>query len=302
MQQLVSVVIPCYGQAHFLAQAVESVLTQTYAPYEIIVIDDGSPDKVSEVSGRYPAARLYRTPDNRGVSEARNLGLEKCQGEYLVFLDSDDRLLPNALASGVTALSTHPRCALVWGRRRLIDAEGNPLAAEPLVHVGGAGYGQLLRENLVGPPVGVMFRRKALEETGGFATRLSGIEDYELYLRLARAHEMHGHGELIAEYRIHHANMSLNHEQMLQTGLFVLEQQRTLVRGNHELSQALTAGRRKLSEQYDGEPRLAELQTQVRAGRWGRAITGAVALSFKYPRMFFPILLNRIARMFRRRL
>jgi cellulose synthase/poly-beta-1,6-N-acetylglucosamine synthase-like glycosyltransferase len=300
LQPFVSVIIPCYGQAHFLGEAIESVLAQTYEPFELIVISDGSPDNVAEVSERYAAVRLYGTPDNRGISQARNLGLGKCRGDYLVFLDADDRLLPNALASGVRALSDHPRCALVWGQRRLIDAEGNPLPAEPMVYTGGAGYEELLRENVVGPPVGVMFRRKPLEEAGGFTSDVGGAEDYGVYLRLARSYETFCHGELIAEYRIHGANMSLHHEQMAQAGLAVLEQQEPWVSGNPRLSRALAAGRRKIREQYDAEARLARLRQHVRARRWGSAVSTGVALLFKYPRVFFPLLLDRVLRTFRR--
>src|ERR687894_2072239 len=99
---LVTVVIPCYNQAHFLGEAIESVLSQTYPHFEIVVVDDGSTDNTSEVASGYPPdkVRLIRQ-ENKGLSAARNAGLGRSGGEYVVFLDSDDRLLAEALEVGV---------------------------------------------------------------------------------------------------------------------------------------------------------------------------------------------------------
>src|SRR5215217_7762241 len=93
---LVTVVIPCYNQAHFLKEAIESVLKQSYAHYEIVVVDDGSTDETSEVASSYEGVRLIRQ-ENRGLAEARNTGIKHSEGDFLVFLDADDRLLPEAL-------------------------------------------------------------------------------------------------------------------------------------------------------------------------------------------------------------
>src|SRR5215217_62523 len=95
-EPLVSVVIPCYNQAHFLKEAIESVLKQSYAHYEIVVVDDGSTDETSEVASSYEGVRLIRQ-ENRGLAEARNTGIKHSEGDFLVFLDADDRLLPEAL-------------------------------------------------------------------------------------------------------------------------------------------------------------------------------------------------------------
>src|SRR5215467_2631984 len=83
----VSVVIPCYNQAHFLSEAITSVLAQTYPPFETIVIDDGSTDATSNVATRYPSVRCIRQP-NQGSAGARNAGLSVCAGDYVVFLDA----------------------------------------------------------------------------------------------------------------------------------------------------------------------------------------------------------------------
>src|SRR5690349_15716190 len=95
---LVSIIIRCYNQGHFLGEAIDSALRQTYPHVEIIVIDDGSTDNTAEVVARYRGVRSIRQP-NLGRCAAGNTGLGESRGEYLVFLDADDRLLPDAVES-----------------------------------------------------------------------------------------------------------------------------------------------------------------------------------------------------------
>ncbi len=128
---LVSVVIPCYNQAHFLGEAIESVLAQSYPHLEIVVVDDGSPDNTEEVAARYPGVRYVRQ-ENQGLAAARNTGLRHSRGDYLVFLDADDRLLPEAVEAGLEHLHAHPECAFAFGKWRLIAVDGSPLPKLPL--------------------------------------------------------------------------------------------------------------------------------------------------------------------------
>ena len=100
---LASVIIPCYNQAHFLHEAIESASAQTYSHREILVVDDGSTDNTAKVTAGYPGVRYVRQ-ENLGVASARNTGFKQSRGEYLVFLDADDRLLPEALRVGVDCL------------------------------------------------------------------------------------------------------------------------------------------------------------------------------------------------------
>src|SRR3712207_6844017 len=104
---LVSVVIPCYNQAHFLGEAIESDLGQTYPHFEVLVVDDGSTDNTQEVAAPYPGVRCIRQ-ENQGLAAPRNTGIRHTKGTQLVFLDADDRLLPGALASGLYAPKEHP--------------------------------------------------------------------------------------------------------------------------------------------------------------------------------------------------
>ena len=296
MTPAISVVIPCYRQAHFLAEALASVAAQTLPPTEIVVVDHASPDQVESVVRRFPAVRHVRAATTEGVSAARNRGMAACSGEYLVFLDADDRLLPNAFAFGARALAARPEAGFVWGRRRLIDSAGKIIPAVPKVHLGEASYEDLLRENLVGPPVCAMFRRSVVAELGGFGGGLRGAEDYDLYLRVARIAPAVGHGDLVAEYRIHPASMSADPRAMLLAALAVLERHKPWVAQDARLGRALAAGMRLVRRTYDGEQRLAGVQRAVRSRRWAEAVRAGVVLAYRYPGLLFPVLLRRIGR------
>src|SRR5713101_1476950 len=155
---LVSVIIPCYNQAHFLHEAIQSALAQTYSHREIFVVDDGSTDNTAEVTAGFAGIR-YTRQENSGVSAARNSGLKESRGEYLVFLDADDRLLPEALEVGVNCLHQHPDCAFASGHCRLITAAGWVLAKPEQLHVVRDHYLELLRDNYIWCPGSVIYRR-----------------------------------------------------------------------------------------------------------------------------------------------
>ena len=109
-----SVIIPSYNRAAFLPEAIESLLSQTYPEFEIVVVDDGSTDETKEVCDRYPTVQ-YIYQNNQGVSAARNTGIRASKGEYLLFLDSDDCLLPKAVEIGLNCINAHPEVGFVFG-------------------------------------------------------------------------------------------------------------------------------------------------------------------------------------------
>ena len=111
---LVSVIIPCYNHGRYLAYAIDSVLTQNYDRIEIIVIDDGSVDDTAMVAKKYDQV-IYYYQTNQGLSASRNRGVELSKGDFIVFLDADDWLLPNAIQLNLQKLQQHPEAALVSG-------------------------------------------------------------------------------------------------------------------------------------------------------------------------------------------
>jgi glycosyltransferase involved in cell wall biosynthesis len=225
MSSLASVVIPCFNQAHFLGASIESALTQTYQPVEVVVVDDGATDNTCEIASAYPEVRCLRQP-NQGRAAARNAGLRASRGEYVVFLDADDRLLPIALEAGVAALEADPEAAFAVGRHRRIGADGNPLPALRRARVAGEHYTSLVRRCWIAMPAAVMHRRAVLEMLGGFDPRLPWAEDYDLYLRIARVLPIVDHYTEVAEHRQSSGATSRNAERMLTATLAALRPHR----------------------------------------------------------------------------
>jgi glycosyltransferase involved in cell wall biosynthesis len=239
----VSVIIPSHNHAHYLGEALDSVLAQRYPSLEVLVVDDGSTDDTVCVVNRYPAVQ-YLAQSNQGLAAARNRGMSASRGEYLVFLDADDRLLPRAIMAGLECLARWPRCAFVSGRHVRITGTGEPKSSQYRPHPARDHYLALLRRNYVGMHATVMYRRAPLVESGGFDVTLAACEDYDMYLRIARDHPVATHEEPVAEYRIHGANMSRDYALMLVMALKVLDRQWPYVRGTPDREEALRQGQR----------------------------------------------------------
>lgn len=219
-----TVVITCYNHGHFLPDAIESALAQTYRPVETIVVDDGSTDDTAAVCRRYPAVR-YIPQKNAGLSAARNTGLRAARGDLVAFLDADDLLAPEAIAIGAKALADHPDWAFVYGGHIGVDAERRRIW-ELVPTPGAKDYESLLRRNGIGMHATVLYQRTVLEDVGGFDPSLRASEDYDIYLRIAREYPIGSHDGIVAEYRRHEANMSEDAERMLRSSLGVLRAQR----------------------------------------------------------------------------
>ena len=281
---LVSVVIPCYAQAHFLGSAIESALAQEPVPVEVVVVDDGSPDDVVGVATRYPGVRCVRQR-NQGLSAARNTGIRASSGGFLVFLDSDDRLLPGALAAGLACFAEHPESAFVYGDFRFMAENGTPLQRRRRHALDVDLYGGMLVRNHIEMTSTVMFRRAVLEELGGFVTSLRSAEDYELLLRIARQRHTSFHGALVAEYRryeSHGSSLSQNPAGMLRSTMAVLHAQRPFVGGNAFYESQLARGIRFFQDYYGGEL-IGEVRSLIHAHDWKRALRGMVVLVRYYP-------------------
>jgi glycosyltransferase involved in cell wall biosynthesis len=229
---LVSVVIPCYNAARYLAETIETVLAQTYRQVEIIVVDDGSTDATAKIAQSYPVRYVHQT--NGGISAARNTGVLHSQGKYVQFLDHDDRLLPMAIEVGVRFLEEQPECAMAVGEHRYIQADGTAIGHSRKHMIVRNHYQELLEHNFVETPCSVLHRRSALELTGLFDERVQGAEDYELYLRTARQSPVITHAAAVGEYRLHQSNISGNAERMFKVSLQVLQMELPYLAGDKE--------------------------------------------------------------------
>jgi glycosyltransferase involved in cell wall biosynthesis len=249
--QSVTLVITCFNHGVWLAEAIESALSQTYTYLEIIVVDDGSTDNTAGVCSRYPSIRYFWQP-NAGLSAARNTGLRQSTGEFICFLDADDRLMPEAIALGVDALTANPSWAFAFGGYNVISADRTLLRVSR-ADLSDVSYRSLLRTNIICMHATVLYRRSALELIGGFDTNLQACEDYDVYLRIARLYPIGYHDHILAEYRRHSANMSNDWARMLTTSLAVLRSQEKFVADFPEDRRALEEGLAFLQRIY-GRP------------------------------------------------
>ena len=298
---LVSIVITTYNHTQFLAEAIESALGQIVRPAEVIVVDDGSADDPGAVVSRYPEVQLICQP-NQGLAAARNTGWRAAHGRYVVFLDADDRLLPEALASNLRRFDEKPECAFVYGGYDYIDAGGRYLSSPAPNLVDEDAYESLLKENCVAMHATVMYRRDCLEEVGGFDARLRCCEDYEVYLRLARRYCVAAGEERIAEYRRHGSNMSLNYPQMLDTMLGVLRQQLPHVDSNAKWRRALKQGIRDWKSTY-ADVQISQTLAVARVSGLRQIPWRATASVFsRIPASFLGVTCRRISRALRSRL
>ena len=180
----VSVIIPTYNRAHLLRESIESVLSQTHRDLELIVVDDGSTDDTEKVVSSYLPHLTYLYQEHQGVSAARNKGLERAQGNYLTFLDSDDLWLPTKLQLQMRFMKHHPDALIcyteeIWIRR---GVRVNPMKKHK--KYSGMIFEYCLPRCIVSPS-SVLIDPRVLDDVGTFDETFEACEDYDLWLRIS---------------------------------------------------------------------------------------------------------------------
>ena len=281
---LVSVIVPCFNHARFLGEALASV-GMPVVRTEIVVVDDGSTDDTPDVIAAFETSNAFQAvrQPNAGLAAARNRGLRESRGRFIIFLDADDRLAPGAVDIGATLLDEHPECAFVFGRCRMMDSDGTLLPTPQQPRIVRDHYRELLRRNYIWMPGMVMFRREALERIGGFNSDVNASADYDMYLHIARHHPVFDHGQVVAHYRRHDANMSGNAARMLRETLAVLRRQRPFLEGDQASLAAYEEGWRNWQEFY-GTALVTEIRRDVREYRWVDALAKSAVLGRHHPR------------------
>lgn len=187
----VNVIIPTYNRKWAVNRAIDSVLAQTYPHFQLIVVDDGSTDDTKTLLNSYNDPRLIvLNQPNRGVSAARNTGINAARGNLIAFLDSDDLWLPNKLARQVNFFEQRPE-ALICQTEEIWIRNGkrvNPKKRHQKPR--GMIFEPSLALCLVSPSA-VMIRRELLDEVGLFDENLPACEDYDLWLRISRKYPVH---------------------------------------------------------------------------------------------------------------
>lgn len=220
-----AVVIPLHNLRAFVGEAIESVLAQDLSPeaVEIVVVDDGSTDGGGEIARRFgPRVRCLAQP-NRGLSAARNAGIQATVAPLVHFLDADDRLTPTALGSLAAALDASPEAGVAYTGVQCIDAAGRALPQRGWPRAEGDVLAALVLGNLA-PPHAMLVRRAVLERVGGFDEALGPAADWDLWLRVARAGVRWVHvARPLVEYRVRPGGMHRSAATMAAERVRVLD-------------------------------------------------------------------------------
>lgn len=207
----VSVVIPAYGHAELIEETLASVFSQTFRDYEVIVVDDGSPDDTGErLRPLADEGRIrYVAQANAGQGAARNRGLEEARGTYVAFLDDDDLWPPDKLAWQVARLDADPGAVMAYGYHAKLRGDAGLKIDDPIPY---RPTGEVSREfrlrNWLLSPGQTLMRTSAVRALGGFDPGIWGSDDWDLYIRLAAEGRFVFEPRVALHYRLHEANAS----------------------------------------------------------------------------------------------
>lgn len=192
----VSVIIPTYDRPDFLHETVKSVLDQTFTDFELIIVNDGGPDKAAEIVKNTGSEKVrYIRIEHGGISAALNAGVRHAVGKYIAYLDDDDAYLPKHLETLAGYLDSHPEAKFAYTfSYRTIQHEINgewKTVEKHLVNVYPYDRDKLVSSNLIQTTGSIMHRRELVEEIGGFNENIIGSQDWEWYLRVSEKYPLH---------------------------------------------------------------------------------------------------------------
>ncbi|HTS19124.1 MAG TPA: glycosyltransferase family A protein [Verrucomicrobiae bacterium] len=217
---LVSVVIPTYNYGRYIGETIDSALSQTHSPLEIIVVDDGSTDDTQARVSTFADRIRYIHQQNRGLSAARNKGIQEARGEFIALLDSDDLWLPDKLQRQVAHALQHPDTGLVATERFAIDETGRRIDHDVQACARDGFHNLTMRDLLelaAFSPSSVMIRKEALKLIGGFNETIMGTEDLEMWVRIAAQFPVARLDAALTAQRFHATSMSHQADSMLRS-------------------------------------------------------------------------------------
>ena len=215
----VSILMPVYNSEKYLAQAVESILNQTFTDFELIIVNDGSTDKSLEIlkSLAIKDKRIcLMSQENKGIAVTRNRMLQKAQGDLIAVMDSDDIALPQRIAYQVEFLDNNPNTVCVGGAFELVDEKGRLLTC---LHP--ATDNQKIQESMLKGHTCihhacVMYRRISALKVGNYAESFTTVGDLDFFLRLGEIGDLANMEEILYKYRLHSKSISES-KQIQQT-------------------------------------------------------------------------------------
>lgn len=261
-----SVIIPVYNGKKFIAQTIQSALDQTLQGHEVIVVNDGSTDNSEKEILKFRDRVVYIKQENKGVSAARNIGIQRAKSEYIAFLDQDDIFMPNKLKKLASFLDQHPGYGMVYSQISRIDGDGNLLAAKKIPTHSGDIFPQLFMKCYIAPSM-AMCRKQMLLDAGLFQERFSSEgEDYDIFLRLARAAPVGVVQEELVMYRVHMENVSKKGQDLAPfRGEEILSQYKDYLIENYRMGWWYY--RKRMSKIYREQAKVYLSQGRVSDGR-----------------------------------
>jgi glycosyltransferase involved in cell wall biosynthesis len=225
---LVSIIVPIYNGQKYIETTIRSILNQDYKHVEIILINDGSTDRSSEVVKRISKDLTVHEQINQGAARSRNKGLSMSKGKFVLFLDQDDVLERTFLSQAVKAMKQYP-CIGIVANGHLIDGDGRKLRKIYKSNRKTVDLKRLCVNNQIFTPSQVLLDRSKLVQSGGFDTELAGsdggvvAEDWELWIRLLKEGPMIYLNECLVSYRIHPDNNFKSLDKVLRSELKIVE-------------------------------------------------------------------------------
>lgn len=221
---IISVIIPVYNGEKTIRKTIESVLSQTFEDFELIIIDDGSQDSTVAVINEIkdPRLQVFSFP-NAGVSESRNRGLAKANGKYISFLDADDLWTSDKLEAQLKTLQANPKAAVAYSWTDWIDELGQFVHSGSHISATGDVYRKLLVRDFIESGSNPLIRSQALAEVGGFDKSLTTAADWDMWLRLAAHYHFCVVPSVQILYRVAGNSMSSNVWKIETESLKVIE-------------------------------------------------------------------------------
>ncbi len=220
---LISVIIPTFRHRNFVLTSLESVFAQTFTDYEVIVVNDGSPDDTGQLL--QPLAQSgkirYIEQANQGQAAARNRGLAEAKGKFIAFLDDDDLWPKDKLSWQYEQLLNDPGIGVVAGIAEVIDESEKPLGTSQ--RLGEIRFCDLFSGNPIISPGQTLIRADLLREIGGMNNRIWGCDDWDLWFRASAKARLIIFDRVGLRYRLHPGNAGNNMDRMLQNSIMVLE-------------------------------------------------------------------------------
>lgn len=206
----VTVLLPVFNDRRFVGRAIQSILDQTFRDFELLVLDDGSTDGSMEIvrSFRDPRVSIESNPRNLGLARTLNAGLALAKSDLIARMDADDISEPGRFERQVAFLEANPQVAVVGTWATWIDENDRPFTRIEFPTQPSEIESALLEDNCIFHP-SVMFRRRPVEEIGGYSASATLSQDYELWLRMSERHPLANLPEYLLQYRIHRGQVSV---------------------------------------------------------------------------------------------